>query len=49
MPTAFTSGADEKVSKAYRELLSRLQAMLTTLVRALLTLASSSSLRRLSP
>jgi hypothetical protein len=42
-------GTDEKVFEAYRELLSRSQAMLTTLVRALMTLASFSSLRRLSP
>jgi hypothetical protein len=42
-------GTDEKVFEAYRELLSRSQAMLTTLVRALTTLASFSSLRRRSP
>ena len=41
-------GTDEKVFEAYRELVEQ-QAMLTTLVRALTTLASFSSLRRRLP
>ena len=41
-------GTDEKVFEAYRELVEQ-QAMLTTLVRALTTLASFSSLGRRSP
>jgi hypothetical protein len=42
-------GSDEKVFEAYRELIERSRAMLTTLVQALMSLASFSSLRRRSP
>ena len=42
-------GTDEKVFEAYRELIEQAQAMPTTLVRALMTLASFSSLRKGSP
>ena len=42
-------GTDEGSSRPIASLLSRSQAMLTTLVRALMTLASFSSLRRGSP
>jgi hypothetical protein len=42
-------GTDENVFEAYRELIEQVEAMLTTLVRALMTLASFSSLPRRSP
>jgi hypothetical protein len=42
-------GTYEKLFEAYRELIEQVAAMLTTLVRALMTLASFSSLRRRSP
>jgi hypothetical protein len=50
LPTAFTSEAvTEKVFEAHRELVEQVASELTTLVQALMSLASFSSLRRRSP